>query len=269
MSFIFNLHLNILKSKESNQAVIFDGGGGDEAFFGHEHHLISYLSQLLKNKRYSKFFKEINFYKGYNSKSLRYFLYRSIYHCFPIDIKNRYKKFISNSRNLIEKDSIYIDFENYFNPEQIYNSFFNTINNWVMPNVTSINDKIAGYYGTVLRTPFTDYRLYEFALKIKYEDHFNQGTKSLLRHNSAVNLSDDIRYRKSKSQFPGGLEIFCKQNISMIRDYCLDSLNDVSFIDKNKFEPYFSKLVLNKSYDSIFRYYIFFMWNKNLNFYLN
>ena len=269
MSFIFNMFLNEQKQSESAQAVFFDGGGGDEAFFGHQHHLISFFSQLIKDKKYQSFLFFLSKYERYNGHNKFYYLIRSIYHLLPLSLKNFFKRIISKNKNFLMEDDFYLNFEEFFSSKPIHNFYLNTINNWVMPNVTSINDKIAGFYGSVIRTPFTDYRLYEYSLKFDYQSHFYYGTKSLLRINKFAKIPKNISNRMSKSQFPGGLEYYVKDNLSFIEDYCLERSKITDFIDKKKFLKVFTNYKIKKKYDSIFRCFAFFIWHENINNFLN
>jgi len=269
MSFIFNLFINDHLSKIKHQAVLFDGGGGDEAFFGHQHHLIFFLSQLLSDRKFMKYFIYLSKYKNYNNKSLMFYLLKSIYHFLPISIKNEYKKHENKSNNVLKSNYRFLHFENYYSKEPIINSFYNTINNWVMPNVTSIFDKIAGYYGTVFRTPLTDHRLFEFSLRVNYESHFIHGTKSFLRNNPLINLNKEIVSRQSKSQFPGGQNEFIINNKKHILEYLEQSSEKTNLIN---FQDLLKKHKINrKNFDSglLLRYYVFFKWYKNINNFIN
>jgi len=261
MSFIFNLFLNEKLANQDNQAVLFDGGGGDEVFHGHQHHLQFFLSQLLYDLKFKKYLNYISKYKSYNHKNIYFYILKSFYHLLPISIKNIYKKNESKKANFLSNDFNYINFEDYTSKQPLLNCYINTINNWVMPNVTSIFDKIAGFHGTILRNPFTDHRLFEYVISLNYEKNFEFGTKSLLRKNKYLDLNSKIMNRNSKSQFPGGQNSFVYSNFNEISEYVkrnviTSGLFKFRSIDINKISQNSGKLL---------RYYLFLKWHNDVN----
>ena len=253
---------NLLCKKISKNGfkVVFTGNGGDEFFFGYPLHIYGYLSNLIKmdiNKFYLNY-KNISKYSYRESLFLRSF--KELLNLKLLNIiKNIQIKLRTKHLDLDEKY-----FENKYYKNLSGNLFKNIILNyrdhWGMQSFLDYEDKNSMAYGIESRVPFMDYDLVDLASRISPTQHFEIGSKSLLRKHKIMPIN--VKNSTNKYGFAANQNGYIEKNKDKIKEKIFYEFKNIPLINNDKL----IKLLENNhdDYNVFFRTYSYGVWFNNI-----
>lgn len=245
---------NILMSKihNLNIKVILSGNGGDEVLAGYNTHQHAYDAYLIK-----KFKLSLLKFKDYKY---------GLYHLLPGFIKQKIKNKLAIKQNFLNDnkklDLRYEIYDEKLNDGDIVNFYLKmSLSSWTIPGFIWYEDRNAMQYGIESRSPFLDYELIEWMMKVpgkyKFDKYF---TKKILRDTMQGILPDKVLNRTDKKGFHSPINKYEKYI-----DYN-EILNDKEFIKAFSYLNIDS--ILNSEFIyrwrlfSIYKWYIIFIRGK-------
>lgn len=228
-------------ARKTGVKVVMDGQGGDEIFAGYPHYLPVHWRELLKDKNYSAFFKELNTFGTLHSLSIL--------------SKEKIKSLTAGStfNRYYFKDQQYLN-ESFYQKQSTNwkkNATENSLNEILKDDLTGTTlkhylkceDRSSMWHSLESRTPFSDdINLIEYVFNIPsvYKIHHAQA-KYLMRNSVEDIVPDQIIERKDKKGFstPNNEWITALKN--ELRTYITQDLDE--FINVKK---------LLKDYDNFF-----------------
>lgn len=242
---------NILMSKihNLNIKVILSGNGGDEVLAGYNTHQHAYDAYLIK-----KFKLSLLKFKDYKY---------GLYHLLPGFIKQKIKNKLAIKQNFLNDnkklDLRYEIYDEKLNDGDIVNFYLKmSLSRWTIPGFIWYEDRNAMQYGIESRSPFLDYELIEWMMKVpgkyKLDKYF---TKKILRDTMQGILPDKVLNRTDKKGFHSPINKYEKYI-----DYN-EILNDKEFIKAFSYLNIDS--ILNSEFIyrwrlfSIYKWYIIFI----------
>jgi asparagine synthase (glutamine-hydrolysing) len=209
---------NILMNKISDLGikVILSGNGGDEVLAGYNTHQHAYDAYLISKLKISQL--KINDYKY------------GLYHLLPDFIKEKIKNRLALQKNFLNDNTKlkmrYAVYNEAFNDGDIINFYLKmSLSSWTIPGFIWYDDRNAMQYGVESRSPFLDYKLIEWMMKVpgnyKLDKYF---TKKVLRDTMQGILPDKVLNRVDKKGFHSPIKQYEKYI-----DYN-EILNDKEFI---------------------------------------
>lgn len=213
---------HVLQCAARKVIVTLDGQGADELLAGYKDYIPYYLTDLLKNLRFGRYFDDVkelgkNLPSDYR-KSIMKILWpflsrikRSLSDSETWQDKILANDFIKECRQDAER--IRIDppnvFRSYLNQE-LYRTFATTN----LPMLLDNEDRISMAYSLEARVPFLDHRLVEFSFGLDYDWKIRNGaTKFIMRESFKDILPEKIYNRKDKKGFPTPLEHWFRENL--------------------------------------------------------
>jgi asparagine synthase (glutamine-hydrolysing) len=150
---------NILMNKISDLGikVILSGNGGDEVLAGYNTHQHAYDAYLISKLKISQL--KINDYKY------------GLYHLLPDFIKEKIKNRLALQKNFLNDNTKlkmrYAVYNEAFNDGDIINFYLKmSLSSWTIPGFIWYDDRNAMQYGVESRSPFLDYKLIEWMMKV-------------------------------------------------------------------------------------------------------
>jgi asparagine synthase (glutamine-hydrolysing) len=184
-------YLMMKEAKKIGLKVILSGQGADEALCGYGKFLYIYLINLLKNKKFFKFFKNV-FYFIKNKSVFFEFDLNEARRFLKINSKSFYGSFFNN----IEKTSIY-SFGANVRSRQI-----DDIKRFSIPSICHFEDRLSMLNSVEIRFPFLDSNLLELLVSLPDENKLFKGwTKYIFRKIFEKFLPKKIVWRKDKDGF--------------------------------------------------------------------
>lgn len=188
----------VFKELSQYSKVAVTGQGADELFGGYYHHIARFLTYDEQNlrERIAVYGKEALAEHALGTK-------------FSLPENLKKMQIIEDNRKPLEKiKSLFKNYEP--NYDLLLEKFVSSPNHALhrdtvkfnLPMLLRFEDRNAMRFGVENRTPFTDYRVVEFAHSLPNAYKFHNGySKFLLRKILSNYLSDDIVYRKDKKGF--------------------------------------------------------------------
>ena len=227
---------NILMKKISELGikVILSGDGGDEIHAGYDAHHKAFSAYLLQRLDFNKM----------NFSSLKDGLYHILPSSFKQKVKNllaRRSNFLINTKKLNLRYNIYNDA---LNDGDLINFYLKmSLASWATPGFLWYEDRNAMQYGIENRSPFLDYKLIEWMLKVPGDYKINTvSRKNILRDAMKDIVPEKILSRNDKQGFHSPIDQYEK-----FIDY-------KSIKNDAKFARDFSYLNIPKILDSGFLY---------------
>lgn len=241
-------------ASENNVTVLLDGQGGDEILGGYRKFVYFYLKELLYNKNYFTFLKELFYF--FSSSDFKLFEKEGLLRYLG---KTKTENFIvknlteNNSNSKIGLNSAY-GFKT-----KCYNDIFK----YSYPVLLRYEDRNSMAFNLETRVPFLDYRLVEFVFSLPTSYILRNGyTKSILRDSMKNILPDSIRLRKSKLGFATPEEeLINKRNKEYFINY-FQNIDNPFFDNVNIKLNFFKKGKFKIDYKTLLRFYLFDRWYK-------
>ena len=184
-------YLMMKEAKKNDLKVLLSGQGADEALCGYGKYLYVYLINLLKNKKFFKFFKNI-------------FLFmknKTVFFEFNLNEAKRYfkkstKNFYGSFFNDIKKTQIYSL------GQSVRSRQINDIKKFSVPSICHFEDRLSMLNSVETRYPFLDNNLIELFISLPTEKKlYNGWTKYIFRKTFEKFLPKQITWRKDKNGF--------------------------------------------------------------------
>jgi len=223
-------HYYLMKeARKNNLKVILSGQGADESLCGYEKFLYIYLINLLKKKKFFKFFHT----------AFLFLKNRTIFHRLNINEAKRYlgkKKdsYYGSFFKDVKKDSIYSVGQN-LRSRQIED-----VKKFSVPSICHYEDRLSMLNSIEVRYPFLDNNLIELFISLNDEKKIYRGwTKYIFRKTFEKLLPKEITWRKDKNGFSTDFEE--KINNQYYYEYLIKYyFNDNAVI--------FNEKIINKEY---------------------
>lgn len=215
----------------SNVKVLLNGQGADEVFAGYHHHFYKYLSSLLKNFKFSEYYKQLTDFSKIKSRS-----------------KSELNKIAFNNvksqlfKRGATKYKIGTLRERWINSNSLQQQLTMDIRHFSLPIYLSNNDNNTMAFSIESRHPFMDYRLVEFGLSLPDEYKIKNGFQKYIMRDAMKNIPDSIKWRKDKKGF------------TVPEDKVLYSLNQANVLNPAQFTD------MGLKFDSTIRHHSLSMW---------
>ena len=223
-------HYYLMKeARKNNLKVILSGQGADESLCGYEKFLYIYLINLLKKKKFFKFFHT----------AFLFLKNRTIFHLFNINEAKRYlgkKKdsYYGSFFKDVKKDSIYSVGQN------VRSRQIEDVKKFSVPSICHYEDRLSMLNSIEVRYPFLDNNLIELFISLNDEKKIYRGwTKYIFRKTFEKLLPKEITWRKDKNGFSTDFE----EKIN--NQYYYEYLNKYYFNDN---AVIFNEKIINKEY---------------------
>ncbi|HET6243563.1 MAG: asparagine synthase (glutamine-hydrolyzing) [Bacteroidetes bacterium] len=258
--------------KEKNIKVVLDGQGGDELFAGYPSHLPSFWCELLNNKKYTLFSKELCAHNGF-SKSAIYFIkqYLKQYgiYKFPPSIQsfifnNYFDELKYLKKDFKEKNINRLKKKNSREKVSLNGRLFYELNNSLLKSYLKCEDRCSMYHSVESRTPFADDpALIEFSMNLSGSYKIKNAVQKVILRNAVssllpekiVNRRDKMGYVTPNNNWISDL----KPKIATIFDNPLL----LDFLDVEKIKKDFDKMFDSrdkKENGKLFKFISFAMW---------
>ena len=185
-------HYHMMKeAKKNNLKVILSGQGADESLCGYKKYLFVYLINLIKKKKFIKFFQT----------TFSFFMNQTIFFQFNMNETKRYlgKKrecFYGSFLNKVNKTSIYSIGQN------VRSRQIDDVNRFSVPSICHLEDRMSMLNSIEVRYPFLDNNLMELFISLDDEKKIYRGwTKYIFRKTFEKFLPKEIVWRKDKNGF--------------------------------------------------------------------
>ena len=216
-------YLMMKEAKKNNLKVILSGQGADEALCGYGKYLYVYLINLLKHKKFFKFFHNVFLFVK-NKTVFFEFNLNEAKRFFKKGSKNFYGSFFNN----IDKASIY-SFGQTVRSRQI-----DDIEKFSVPSICHFEDRLSMLNSVEVRYPFLDNNLIELFISLPTEKKLHKGwTKYIFRKTFEKFLPKNITWRKDKNGFSTDFDEKIKNQYYF--NYLIENyFNDNAIIFKEK-----------------------------------
>ncbi len=183
-------------AKKNNLKVLLSGQGADEALCGYKKYLYIFLINLLKKKKFFKFFRTVfSFLKN-----------KTVFYQFSI---NEAKRYLSK-----KKENYYGSFFKDINKTPLYSLGQNVRSRQIedfkkfsIPSICHYEDRLSMLNSIEVRYPFLDNNLVELFISLDDEKKIFRGwTKYILRKTFKKLLPKEITWRKDKNGFSTDFE---------------------------------------------------------------
>lgn len=188
--------------KETGIKVLLNGQGGDELLLGYERYRIPYLRHLMRRGRWARVLAEARQGAGRGRMGpARLFLYGVYFGLPAIRVRARlnrvgrylrpaFRDWVSGRSDVIREESSRRTFETWMAAE---------FERFQLPHLLQHEDRVSMHHAVEARSPFLDYRLYEFVLGCGPDMLIRDGwSKALLREAMKGTLPDEVRLRTDK-----------------------------------------------------------------------
>lgn len=213
---------NVMRLASQKVKVLVDGQGSDELLAGYIAFFKIYLKQLLKERKYSIFFREILFsYDAliHNHRIISNALARNNIIYETILNQKFLDKFINRKQNSVSSDNI-------------VSRSYEYIINGELQSLLKYEDRNSMAFSVEARVPFLDHRIAEFIFTAPVDQRIKNGnTKFILRNAMKGILPERIRKRKGKIGFATSEDKWLKDH----KDEILKIFGSESFMNRKYF----------------------------------
>lgn len=218
--------------KAANQRgikVMLDGQGGDELLAGYHDYFAYYLIQLIKERKFITFLKEL-------------FHLRQKYNYRLNDIFRKIRSTFTNINNIDKEKFRWLnkDFQNYhlnssaflntrfmnYTSNSLKNELYKLIKYTNMPSLLHYEDRNSMTFSIESRVPFLDYKLVEYVFSIPNNQKIRNGkTKIVLRNAMKHLLPEKVLNRIDKMGFESPDKVWID---SIFKDYLWNLINSTA-----------------------------------------
>ncbi len=224
----------VMKEASKKIKVLLDGQGADELLAGYHGYFGALYSDLIKNFRLIRLFKELIYYKKNHHKFQPHVfsnIARSFLPSYLVSIlRGRIKGDISwLDTNFQKKYKRSFDLTNKF-PNHFDNLLYNILTKYGLPALLHYEDRNSMAFSIEARVPFLDYRLVEFMFSLPSEQKIRNGTTKVVLRNAMKDiLPEKVRTRQDKMGFVTPEDIWFR---TAAKDKILEIINSKSFKER-------------------------------------
>lgn len=234
--FIPVAHFNLINALNENSdiVVILNGQGGDETLMGYLRFYFFYWKNLIKEKNFLRFAKEI----------FLSLLNRTAILQFRLNAAKRYlPKMLMSNKNFLLKKSDLIDVWNF---ENLRTAQINDIDYYSVPFLNRYEDRNSMAFSKEIRLPFLDHRLVDFLVNISPDKKMRNGWSKYILRKSFPELPGQIRWRRDKKGFILPESKWLKEDLQNTITQMFNGnnlLNQFGLIDSKKFLDFYSNFL--------------------------
>jgi asparagine synthase (glutamine-hydrolysing) len=188
--------------RETGIKVLLNGQGGDELLLGYERYRVPYLRYLLRRSEYGRALTEIRYGAERGRMGLLRLLAYVAYFGMPavrisarLHRVGRYLRpdfldYVRRRSEVVREESSRQSFETWMSAE---------FERFQLPHLLQHEDRVSMHHAVESRSPFLDFRLFQFVLGCGPEMLIRNGwSKALLREAMKGTIPDEVRLRTDK-----------------------------------------------------------------------
>jgi asparagine synthase (glutamine-hydrolysing) len=253
-------------AKENGIKVVLDGQGGDELFAGYRNYYPYFWNELLLNKKYIDFFREVNSEDGNIGLLAKTFLKNNVVEKLPLKFRSGFYKIYNEKLAFLNRD-FFMAYRHRLQPEPQVNILNRALcDDFLLKRLKiflKCEDRCSMWHSVESRVPFTDdHRLAEYVFAIPSVYKIRKGvSKYLLRQAMKNFIPEKVYERKDKMGFNTPHNIWLKKIKDEVRPMFNQKLSN--YIDVKKLDRHYKRFFsfTNKGDDKmVFRYITFAKW---------